>query len=128
MILMIALAAAGAGGCQSGPAMPQPLGASVLTLDPEARRTTARVNLGHELTIELPPLQEPGHAWGIMSADVRFVRQMSRIAADAATGRPKVRFLMLQTGRTVIRFLALPEDRATGADPVGSHEVVLTIE
>ncbi len=114
-------------GCESTPKTPEPIGAASLTLDQEAKRTTAQAKLGYELTLSLPAI--PGeYDWVIMSADTRFVKQLSEISPSLETSRTNIRFLLLRKGRTVIRFLALPADRGSAADPVTSHEVVLTIE
>ncbi|MEX2045028.1 MAG: hypothetical protein WD941_06715 [Opitutus sp.] len=126
--LMIALIAAGLAGCNSGPAVPQPIGTETLPLAQDANRTMARVKIGYELTLELPPVPVPGHAWKIMSADVRFVKQMSEIKPAVEGGRPQVNFLTLRTGRTIIRFLLLPAGRTPEADPIDHHSAILTIE
>ena len=125
---MIALIAASLAGCNSGPKAPQPIGAATITFAQDANRTTARVKLGYELTLELPPVPVPGHAWKIMSADVRFVKQTSEIRPAVEGGRAQVNFLTLRTGRTIIRFLLLPAGRTPEADPIDHHSAILTIE
>ena len=125
--MLLALACAGPG-CQSDRRAIRPAGETTVTLDPHTRHAEAKTKLQFEITLELPAPKSPGFVWQLIQADARFVGQTAEIEPVTGTDRSAVSFITLHTGRTVLKFIAIPPTRAPESDPGDSYDVRLIVE
>jgi hypothetical protein len=117
-----------AGGC-GAPAVPKPIGNQAVTLDGATRQVTVATRLGMQLVLALPPIAEPGHVWQIVYDDTRYLKPLGEVTAPTEeSGRATIAFHVMTTGRTVLRFLALPIDPVREARPVDRYDVVVNIK
>ncbi len=99
LLLLLGLAL---GGCASAPDDTlKPRGQAAVVLDVAAQRTEQTVTFADLVTLQLPP-------------------------AAPGTGQT-VAFLAIRSGTTRLRFVLVPDTGDRVADPVATHDVVLTI-
>ena len=125
VVCAVALALAS---CHSAPEPAQAAETTTIGLDAAGPRTTAAVEFGHQVKIQLPPAI-PGHAWQIAAHDWRFLKQVSEPApSNAGDGAWSVSFLTQRTGTTRLRFVLAPATAGREAELADSREIVLTIQ
>lgn len=117
----------GAFGCTSKPPI-VPTGTVAVTLTPAEPFASEKAAFHSLLVVTLPPAP-PDHRWQIAFHDTRFLQQRTPLeaAANASTGAT-VSFLVVNRGRTRLRFLLVPDDNRRSVDPIGQQNLVLTIE
>jgi hypothetical protein len=125
MLLALAFASSG---CQSNRRAIQPSGETTVALDPKTRHAEAKTKLQFEITLELPAPKARGFVWQLIQADARFVGQTAEIEPVPGTDRSSISFIALHTGRTILRFIAIPPTPAPEADPGDSYDVRLIVE
>ena len=125
LLLLLGLAL---GGCASAPDDTlKPRGQAAVVLDVAAQRTEQTVTFADLVTLTLPPAA-PGRTWKIAAHDVRALQQTTAILPPAAPGTGQtVAFLAIRSGTTRLRFVLVPDTGDRVADPVATHDVVLTI-
>lgn len=127
MLVLLASAGLLAGGCTSAP---KPLTATrsrEVALNAEAKRTRVTAQVAEELTLLLPPIEQPGYGWRLVGHDSRMLRQTSELRPAATPdGHAMVKFIAQRVvSRTTIRFVLV---RAAREDsPVDVHEVEVTV-
>ncbi len=100
----------------------QALGKVTINVEPLIRPTRAKVKLGYELTIILPPAEPAGNVWQIAQHNPATLVQRSEIHAGAA-GLPSVSFLVRRTGATRVLFTLVPVAGASEVQPVDVRDV-----
>ena len=105
------------------------VGSATVRVDPENRRTLAKVRLANDVTLVLPPANPPGYVWLIAAHDSRFLHQRTEImtAADPAKGST-VTFIAVRLGVTRLRFVLVESAEKTETNPTDFREVELTIQ
>ncbi len=126
LLLLLGLAL---GGCASEPeGVVKPRGQAPVVLDPAAKRTEQTVTFADLVTLTLPPAA-PGLVWKIAAHDVRILRQTTAILPPAAPGAGQtVAFVAIRSGVTRLRFVLVPDTGDRVADPVDTHDVVLSVK
>lgn len=124
LLLMFGFAA----GCMSSDER-KILGETRVTLLSTANEATVATKLKHALTLELPAPAEGGHVWELVAADARFLQQTTEVVSVAGgSGNSQISFLTLRTGRTRLRFLAVPPVPAPTVKPTDVYDVIVTID
>lgn len=127
-VALAALLSLFAAGCETQK-IPPPTSTASATLDPSVRKTSLTTRLGTDLKLELPPPKRPGHVWTIMQNDTRYLRPLTEISPPAPdTGLSTVHFHAMTTGRTALRFIAIPLGASKEATPGDNYDVVVTIQ
>jgi hypothetical protein len=126
VIVALGLAVAG---CETTK-LPPIMGSSSVTLDANTRRQNITTKYAAELTVELPPPKQAGAVWQIMQNDTRYLRPLSEVTAPAPeTGRSTIHFHAIASGRSALRFIAVPAaEKNAETTPVDSYNVLVTIQ
>lgn len=105
------------------------VGETRVTLLSTANEAAVATKLRHALILELPAPAEAGHVWELVSADARFLQQTTEVVPVAGgSGNSQISFQTLRTGRTRLRFLAVPPVAAPTVKPTDVYDVVVTID
>ncbi|MDO8545342.1 MAG: hypothetical protein Q7S40_33290 [Opitutaceae bacterium] len=128
LFVLLALAAVLAG-CASPTTEITPVGQTRVAISSDDPFIEIHTRPIYELTLTLPPPNVPGYVWEIAAADPRYLKQTSTVAPlPGGSGGATVTFVTLRTGRTRLRFFAIPRTPARVADPGGKCDIVVLIE
>ena len=115
-------------GCATSTSPPKPNKTVAVQLDASKKSWAFNARVLNLLTITLPPAAA-NHLWQISFHDPRYLKQMSEIKSPANTeAGTTISFLVLNTGRTRLRFVLVPPNSDGAVTPIDQQEIIFTVQ